>query len=595
MISTHFFVLKMVWGISKKRVFLEFLYHMLYFAEWIITAGIMIQLLLDMAEGRITFSGILVSIWGFVLLFLVCYLIRHYFEEIVKPVTDVLLYEGIHQKLYEKACQVDLYCFEDSNFYNQYMMAIRQAQEQFPKVLGNICLVINGFFAAVVASSMLISVDPLAILFLIFPVLGNFIFNRKLIQSVFHMERELIAFQRISDYVNRTVHLAEYAKEMRMFGVFRLLKKQYERSISSMHRTVDRYAGRNQVFYWLMQMFTFTLLFELSSVYAGYRVLVSGTMTFSQMAVFQSIMHSNTWFILNFTENLMTCVKDSLCIGQVQEFLKYEPRIPEDADGEIPERTIRSIEFCHVWFGYQEGKYILKDVCFRIEAGQTLAIAGYNGAGKSTLLKLLLRFYDPEKGTVLVNGRDIRTYQLRAYRALFTSAFQDGKIFADTIQENVLMGRRSTCGEDQRILWRALELAGFAQEVLHLPDGELTLLTREFSRKGCLLSAGQCQKIIAARAFAKDSPIAIFDEPSSALDPIAEHELFKNIQNYSKGKILFFVSHRLSSVQNADMVFFMENGRIKERGSHKELMEADGSYAKLYRIQARNYLASTDV
>ncbi|MDE6981391.1 MAG: ABC transporter ATP-binding protein/permease, partial [Lachnospiraceae bacterium] len=193
-----------------------------------------------------------------------------------------------------------------------------------------------------------------------------------------------------------------------------------------------------------------------------------------------------------------------------------------------------------------------------------------------------------------VNGIEKRIYNPKAYRQLFSAAFHDGKIFADTVSENILMGVHRGTEEDTQIVWNALRLAGMEKEVASWPQKEQTLLTREFSQEGHVPSGGQNQKIIAARAFAKNSPIAVFDEPSSALDPIAETELFRSILEYGRGKILFFISHRLSSVQNADTVFFMENGRITETGNHRELMGQNGNYAKLYRIQARNYNASPE-
>jgi len=197
--------------------------------------------------------------------------------------------------------------------------------------------------------------------------------------------------------------------------------------------------------------------------------------------------------------------------------------------------------------------------------------------------------YDPDEGRILVNGIDIRQYQVRAYRELFATAFQNGKIFADTIEENILMGCHAGTKEDQERLRKALTLADACEEVERQPYQEKTLLTREFSSEGVVLSGGQNQKILAARAFAKESPVAVFDEPSSALDPIAEYQLFENIRLYSRDRILFFISHRLSSVRSADVVFYMENGRIRERGSHEELMRQDGAYAALYKIQAKNY------
>lgn len=595
-ISAHFFVLRLAWNISKKRVILETLDCIFYYTEWLLYSGVIVQAIMDLVTHNISYSRIMFFVWGVQLPVILMGAFSHWFQEYIKPVSDVELYEGIHQLLYQKACQVDLSCFEDSEFYNRYMMATREAQTRIPKALHNIVTIAVGMCAAVAAFLLVFRIDRMAIIFIIFPILGNFLFNGILNSRIFQMDRESMVFRRIADYVNRTVHLADYAKEMRISNIFHLMKKQYEHSVNMTHRVIDRYAFKNMIYFWLFQYFTFTLLFEGSMMYAGYRVLVSGTMTFPQMTVFQSIMHANTWIILYFSEGIMESVKDSLYIEQIQDFLDYQPDIPEDADGILPDSHIHSIEFSHVWFSYRSQKenHILKDISFRINAGINTAIVGYNGAGKSTLIKLLLRLYDPDKGTIFVNGIDIRSYNLKAYRELFSAAFQDGKIFADTVSENILMGVHRGKEKDTQIVWKALRLAGMDKEVASWPKKEQTLLTREFSQEGHVPSGGQNQKIIAARAFAKDSPIAVFDEPSSALDPIAETELFHNILEYGRGKILFFISHRLSSVQNADTVFFMENGRITETGNHRQLMEQNGNYAKLYQIQARNYNASLD-
>lgn len=595
-ISAHLFVLRLAWNISKKRVILETLDCIFYYTEWLLYSGVIVQTIMDLVTRKISYSRIMFFVWGVQLPVILMGAFSHWFQEYIKPVSDVELYEGIHQLLYQKACQVDLSCFEDSEFYNRYMMATREAQTRIPKALHNIVAIAVGMCAAVAAFLLVFRIDRMAIIFIIFPILGNFLFNGILNSRIFQMDRESMVFRRIADYVNRTVHLADYAKEMRISNIFHLMKKQYEHSVNMTHRVIDRYAFKNMIYFWLFQYFTFTLLFEGSMMYAGYRVLVSGTMTFPQMTVFQSIMHANTWIILYFSEGIMESVKDSLYIEQIQDFLNYQPNIPEDADGILPDSHIHSIEFSHVWFSYRSQKenHILKDINFRIDTGINTAIVGYNGAGKSTLIKLLLRLYDPDKGTIFVNGIDIRSYNLKAYRALFSAAFQDGKIFADTVSENILMGVHRGKEKDTQTVWKALRLAGMDKEVASWPKKEQTLLTREFSQEGHVPSGGQNQKIIAARAFAKDSPIAVFDEPSSALDPIAETELFHNILEYGRGKILFFISHRLSSVQNADTVFFMENGRITETGNHRQLMEQNGNYAKLYRIQARNYNASPD-
>ena len=583
------FALEVGWKISRKRVILEFLQWIIFHVDWLIVSCVLIRFILDMAMKRTSFEKMMLYVWSVVALEALLEIYSRFFETYIKPVTDVKLYDGINTMLYDKACQVDMRCFEDSEFYNEYMMAVSQAHIKLPETLQGVCQILARFVAMIVGTVIIYQIDRLAVLFVIFPILGNFVFYGILNSRIFRMEKENIVFQRMADYVNRTIHLGEYAKEIRMTNVFRLLKKQYDGAVSAIRRVIGQYSLGNMILFWLFQYFTFTLLQEGAVLYAGYRVLVSGTMVFAQMAVIQTTMNSNTWTLIGFADSVMNIVKNSLYLEQTRHFLEYEPAIPEDQEGLLPKLPIQSVEFEHVSFGYKEGVYVLKDINFKIEGNQSIALAGYNGAGKSTMMKLLMRLYDPSEGRILVNGIDIREYQVRAYRDLFAAAFQNGRIFANTIEENILMGRHTEVEKDHEKVQRALKLADIFEEVENQPLQEKTILTREFSKEGVVFSGGQNQKILAARAFAKDSPIAVFDEPSSALDPLAEHHLFENIREYGRDRILFFISHRLSSVRDADLVFYLKNGRIQERGSHIELMSRNGEYASLYRLQAENY------
>ena len=588
-VSSCKYALKIGWKISKKRVVLEFLYCILMDVDWLLMYNVLIRFILDMAMKRSSFEKMMLYVWSMVALGALLEIENRFFEVYIKPITDVDLYDGINKMLYDKACQVDLLCFEDSEFYNEYMMAVSQTHIKLPDMLQGICQIVARFAAMIAATVIIYQIDHFAVLFAVFPILGNFVFYGILNSRIFRMEKENIVFQRMADYVNRTIHLGEYAKEIRMTNVFRLLKKQYDGVVSAIQRVIGRYSVGNVILFCMFQYFIFLLPQEGAELYSGYRVLVSKTMVFAEMAVILTTMNINTWILNEFVDAVMGVVKNSLYIEQARQFLEYEPAISEDQEGLLPELPIRCIEFEHVSFGYKEGGYVLKDIHFKIEGNQDVALAGYNGAGKSTMMKLLMRLYDPDEGRILVNGIDIREYQVKAYRDLFATAFQNGKIFADTIEENILMGRRSTEEEDRETVWRALKLADFDEEVENQPLREKTILTREFSKEGVVFSGGQNQKILAARAFAKDSPIAVFDEPSSALDPIAEYHLFENIREYGRDRILFFISHRLSSVRDADIVFYMKNGRIQERGSHSDLMSRNEEYASLYRLQAENY------
>jgi len=392
--------------------------------------------------------------------------------------------------------------------------------------------------------------------------------------------------------VNRVMYLADFSKEMRLSKVFNLMKYKYIKAINGIFDVSDQYFFRISLPQWFKNYFTFTIIFEGVLMYGAYRTIVGKTMGLADLAVLSSTMVSATWILIRFTDSVMESMKQGLFVENLRAFLEYKEKLPEDYDGILPEEEINSIEFRNVSFSYKEGTPIIKNLSFTMKGRTSTALVGHNGAGKTTIIKLLFRLYDPEEGEILLNGVNIKKYNLKAYRKLFAAAFQDFKIFALTIRENVMM--RECSEEDDTVVIDALMKAGVYDKVMSLPKGLDTIMTKEFDEEGTLLSGGEYQKIVVARAFAKKVPIKVFDEPSSALDPIAEFELYDSIQSDSINKSVIFISHRLSSVRNADVVFMLENGNILERGSHKELMRLDGAYADMYKKQAKNYLAVDD-
>ena len=210
-------------------------------------------------------------------------------------------------------------------------------------------------------------------------------------------------------------------------------------------------------------------------------------------------------------------------------------------------------------------------------------MVGYNGAGKTTLTNLLLRLYDVEGGSIEIGGRDIREETVYSHRNRFAAVFQDFQIFSATVGENVALDTEY----DEERVWRALELAGFDKA---LPQGLQTILLREFDENGLMLSGGEQQKIAIARAFYKACPYIILDEPSANLDPISEYELNRAMMTGAENKTVIFISHRLSTTRHADKIYMMENGRIIESGSHEELMNKGGKYARMFNLQAEKYI-----
>ena len=445
-----------------------------------------------------------------------------------------------------------------------------------------------GSVSAVVVFWFMYEIDHYAMLFIVCPLLGNFVFGNLKNKYEFKRYQEQAPNEKVLNYVSRMMYLPDGAKEIRLSEVFSLMKKQYREATDRNVRIAVKYAFANASLNFWRITFTFTVIFEGVLLYAIYRKQVTGSITLAQLTIMTSLMVAMTWILIRVFESIMEILKNGVFINNLRTFLAYEETIPEDQDGDMPEKEFSSIEFREVSFSYKDEQTI-QDLSFVITKGQTAALVGHNGAGKTTIIKLLLRLYDPTSGTIFYNGRDIREYNLKAYRELFATTFQDFQMFGMTIKENVLMGRHYE--KEEELVIAALKKAGVYEKVSSLEKGIDTMMTKEFDEDGAVLSGGESQKIAVARTFVKDAPMKIFDEPSSALDPIAEYELFQNIMKEGSDHTMLFISHRLSSVKNCDKVFMLEKGHLIEEGTHSELMAANGSYAQMYKKQAMNYLA----
>ena len=593
-LKNNLYSIRLMWGISKSTIYNSFIRTGLGYFTWVFYSAFFIRYLVGAIERSEDFNHILVFILVAGAFFMITAIYDAYMEGSFYPKASITIYKKLYRMLYQKARNVELRCFEDSSFYNKYTLAVDGANDRIISVIGNLFGIVFGAIAAVVVFSTMYRIDKVAVLFVFFPIVGNFVFGYFVNKYTFKRDQELAPYKRKLEYINRVMYLSDYSKEMRLSNVYNLMKQKYLEAVNSIFDVVDQYSPKINLPLWFRNYFTFTIIFEGVLMYGAYRTIVTETVSLADLAVLSSAMVSATWILIRFAENIMESMKQGLFVENLRTFLEYKEKLPEDYDGLIPDDEISSIEFRNVSFSYKDdGNMTIKNMSFKINGKSSVALVGHNGAGKTTIIKLLFRLYDPTEGEILLNGRNIKEYNLKAYRKLFAAAFQDYKIFAFTIKENVLM-RRVTPADDETVI-NALKKAGVYDKVMTLPKGIDTILTKEFEEDGALLSGGEYQKIVVARAFVKEVPIKVFDEPSSALDPIAEYELYDSIIKDSLGKTMIFISHRLSSARSADMVYMLENGGIIERGTHKELMQDNGSYADMYNKQAKNYLAVEDL
>ncbi|MDP3730951.1 MAG: ABC transporter ATP-binding protein [bacterium] len=280
--------------------------------------------------------------------------------------------------------------------------------------------------------------------------------------------------------------------------------------------------------------------------------------------------------------------ENNLYVGYYFDVLDLPKVIKEKVPGhEFAEIAPPKIQFINVNFGYPDGPKVLKNISFELKPGEHLAIVGPNGAGKTTLTKLLLRFYDPTEGQILVNDYDLRDLKLSHWYKFIGTLFQDFVKFMLTVKDNILLGNSDTI--DERKMREAARKSGAAEFIEELPKKYDQRLGRRFE-EGIELSHGQWQKLALARAFYEEAPVLILDEPTSAIDAEAEAKIFDNLYKVYKDKSLILISHRFSTVKNADKIIVLQNGRITEEGNHESLMKKDGVYARMFRKQASGYV-----
>ena len=379
--------------------------------------------------------------------------------------------------------------------------------------------------------------------------------------------------------------------------------REYDENTEAIIETDRKYGKKYFLLYGLGWNFIGQLTFFAVIVYTVI-LLGRGDIMVGGFAASVNVVFHLRWLLVDLVERITKYGKHSLYIEKYNQFMNFEPTVIGEIS-DIPE--FETLEFRDVSFSYEfsshpkykfhdgdytppksEGeKQALKNVNLKIGKQDKIAIVGYNGAGKTTLIKLIMRLYDPTEGEILYNGVNIKEFDPVSYRKKIGTVFQDFKIFATSIAENVMNGAFRE--EDSETVKSALSMTDFTEKLNTLEAGINTHLTREFNDKGTNLSGGEGQKIAIARAFAKDYPIVIMDEPSSALDPLAEYKLNQSILRNTDGKTVIFISHRLSTTRIADKIYMFDRGMLVEEGSHTELLSKNGKYAEMFRVQAEKY------
>ena len=403
----------------------------------------------------------------------------------------------------------------------------------------------------------------------------------------------LAKVRRRLDYLAGVMRDFTYGKDIRLLGMKRFLLPRYT---AQQHLLLDGEVGIRRTWLRAKSAYAITSLLQELFMYAWlcWRV-VDGGMSIANFAMYSVAIRTFSGALGGILDDIAHIRQQQMVISDFRAFLDYPDRVlPGGPDaGAQPRQVVPScadlgFEFEHVSFRYPgRDEFALRDVSLSIEPGERLAVVGLNGAGKSTFVKLLTRLYEPESGRICLGGVDVRAYDRQAYWRLFSVVFQDLRVFAFTIAENVSV--RNLAQTDRARVMTVLEQAGLGPKVAALPDGIGTSVLKVLDENGIEFSGGETQRLALARALYKDGSVVILDEPTSALDALAEERLYHDFDAMIGGRSAIYISHRLASTRFCDRIAVFDGGRIVELGTHERLMAGGGRYAELFTSQARYY------
>lgn len=581
-------MLSLCWRACPGRVVMNIaMFSLRRITQLIYSVFLLSEIMLAIENGN--FTRIVLFILALVAFSLATAPLMAWYDSKYKNETNVVIQKEIIEKIYAQAVRCDLSCYEDPGFYDKYTMANEEILDRSIKVLDNVSNLFSMFFQMCVCVVVIIQYEPVVLPIVLVCAAASMFIDTKRSEIAYEGMKKGAPYRRRMDYVKRTVFLSDYAKELRMGNIFAPLSDTFDDALRSAINVSRGYYGKASVLRVVREFF----------MSAGMHLAVQGTIIY-QFIVNSAYPLSGVVTIINAAQQLQSRVynfgshvgefiDNGLYVDNIREFLSREPRIVNDDNAAAPDRENAHISLKNVSYKYDgAAEPTLKNVSIDIPKGSTVALVGHNGAGKSTLIKLIMRLYDVSEGEICFGGTNIKQLKLEEYRRCFTTVFQDFKIYAASLGENILLRPLKT-DEDKAKVLSAIERSGLSEKVGTLDGGINAQLTKEFDDDGVLMSGGEMQKTAVARVFADDAPVAILDEPSSALDPISEYEMFENMNKACTGKTVIFISHRLSSAVMADKIYMLENGSVVEKGTHRELMDRNGKYAEMFRIQAEKY------
>ena len=493
-----------------------------------------------------------------------------------------------YNEIYTKACKTDYKYFDDPEFYDNYSWTLNQRVQKGDQARGMIMSFFSSIATILSVSSVIIIQDWFIILITIVTLVIGLLLGTIRNKMAYTKHEESIKPYRILAYIRRVFYEKENASDIKNTNISVKLIKMFEDTYNEIFNIIKKYsikfAWNNSATFILNAIAQITI-----TMYLSYRVTINAIPIggFVGLIAASGVLGNRLSQIFGFIQNSNEL---SLYADRLRQFETSFSQIESCKSSEVCDSGAFDIEMRNVCFSYPNSPFRIKNINIHIQKGEKIAIVGENGGGKTTLTKLLARLYDPDDGSILIDGKNIKEYSIKEIRNQIGIAPQIPNIYALTFKDNITLYNESVSAEELKKVCEMLRL----DTILKKTGSTLeSYMTKEFNENGIVLSTGEMQKLALARLCTKQFGLIILDEASSALDPIAEDEMNKILFERAQKTTTIMIAHRLSNVRNADCIYLIKNGEIAEFGNHEELMKKKGVYYNMFNKQAKNYVEGT--
>lgn len=535
------------------------------------------EIVMNMINWKQTIVMIAIVVLIFQVILFAIPAFEDYYNVTIRDPGEATVEAKINQEIYEQAVSIDYKFIDDPEYFKSYTWTIEHYAEKSSEAFSLLTNALSSLVVILSLITILSTTNPFIILIVLVGVILRTYGYVKYNEYYVERDRKTVVSNQMLNYFHRIFYMKEYSADLKSTNLKSILMRKYQTTAEEKKQVLEEAAkplsrwGILCDFLYHLTMFIVILLI-VKSIYDGQIVEVASYITI--MLAIENL-DSYLYQIFELFQN-----SQKLCMyaEEIHHFFEMDTSI-ENRDSQITPVDIPfSIDIDHVSFNYPNTAFYLNDINMHIQKGQKIAIVGRNGSGKTTLVKLLLRLYEPDSGEIKINGIPIDQYNVKRLRLLIGTVFQSSNIYAMTIKENIELYNKNE------------KTSSYLEEMLEKNECNIdSQLTKEFDESGIVLSKGEEQKVALARVMNGTFGLLLLDEPSSALDPIAEADMMKSLSAASKNTTTIMIAHRLSTVTEMDCIYVFDDGEIKEEGTHKELMNQNGLYSEMFMEQAKNY------